>query len=263
MRKENSVKKNPWRRVLRFAILAAVLLSLTAVCMSLFVSRHALRTAEEYRTQFPETVITLDPDGSVKLIPGQGTEQKQSGLIFYIGAQITPDAYIPLLARLAEQGYFCAVPKIPFNMASLKPGAAETVIAEHPEIKRWYLAGHSMGGYTASGFCADHSEQVSGLILIGAYTARDLSDASLPVLSVYGDADGVLNLSLYEKRRAWNPAGFEEHILPGANHAQFGDYGDQPRDNDARISMDTQQEETALIICDWLARQESKETASR
>lgn len=253
MKKEKNIKKTV-RRIIRYAVLAAVLFGAVAVCMSLFVHRSAVRTPEEYRSAFPDVVITSADDGSVEIAPG--AEAKSTGLIFYVGAQITPDAYIPLLARLAREGYFCSIPKLPFNMASMRPKAAEAVMNAHPEISHWYLAGHSMGGYTASGYVADHPEKAEGLILLAAYTARDLSKADACVLSVYGDTDSVLNRKLYEKRLAWNPADFEEHILPGANHAGFGDYGRQPRDNDALVSAEEQQTETAAILCDWLARHE-------
>ena len=131
---------------------------------------------------------------------------------------------------------------------------AETIITEHPEIKTWYVAGHSMGGLTASGFAADHLDEVDGLILIAAYTNRDLTETAIPVLSIYGDADGVLNKELYDKRLSWYPENFEEHIIPGANHAQYGDYGEQPRDNDATISAEEQRAQTAAIMLDWLGR---------
>ncbi len=111
-----------------------------------------------------------------------------------------------------------------------------------------------MGGLTASGYADDHRDTVDGLILIAAYTNRDMKDSDLPVLAVFGDTDGVMNKDLYDKRLAWNPADFEEHIIPGANHAQYGDYGKQPRDNDAKISAEEQQSQTAEIILDWLIR---------
>ena len=132
--------------------------------------------------------------------------------------------------------------------------AADDIISLHPEIKSWILAGHSMGGLTASGYADDHRDTIDGLILLAAYTNRDMSDADIPTLAVFGDADGVMNKALYDKRMMWNPTDFEEHIIPGANHAQYGDYGKQPRDNDAAISAEEQQTQTAQIILDWLAR---------
>lgn len=249
-------KQEPKRKtgkIIGIVIAAVFCIALLAVGMCLIVQRPALRTVEEYSKLFPDAEITRMKDGSVEIGPADKSETRKTGVIFYIGAQIRPDAYIPLLARLSEQGYFCAIPKIPFNMASIKPDAADEIMKKHPEIEKWVLAGHSMGGYTASGYAEDHMDKTAGLILLAAYTSRDLSETSLPVLSVYGSNDGVLNRRLYTQRLLWNSSDFEEHILSGGNHAQFGDYGKQPRDSDAAISMEEQQEDTAKILGDWLS----------
>ena len=228
------------------------MLSAVIVGMCLFNERPAVQTVATYQSAYGDTVISVADDGGVEIFPQSG--DADTGLIFYVGAQIKPSAYIPLLARIAEQGYACFVPNLSFNMAALEPKAADDIISAHPEIKSWILAGHSMGGLTASGYADDHRDMVDGLILVAAYANRDISNAQLPVLAVFGDADGVMNKNLYVKRLAWNPADFEEHIIPGANHAQYGDYGKQPRDNDAAISAEEQQTQTAQIILDWLAR---------
>ena len=118
------------------------------------------------------------------------------------------------------------------------------------------------GRLTASGYADDHRDTVDGLILVAAYANRDMSDAQLPVLAVFGDSDGVMNRKLYDKRLAWNPADFEEYVIQGANHAQYGDYGKQPRDNDAKISAEEQRSQTAEIILDWLSRHFSEVKAN-
>ena len=251
MSKEKLTKRKTVRRIIRIVLAVILVLSAVIVGMCLFNERPAVQTAAAYQSAY-DTVINIADDGSVEILPQNG--DAETGLIFYVGAQITPDAYIPLLARIAEQGYACFIPNLAFNMAALEPKAADDIIAAHPEIKSWVLAGHSMGGLTASGYVDDHRDAVDGLILIAAYTNRDMSDADLPVLAVFGDTDGVMNKSLYDKRLAWNPADFEEHIIPGANHAQYGDYGKQPRDNDAKISAEEQQAQTAEIILGWLDR---------
>ena len=234
--------------------LAAVLVVCAGfVASSLLTVRPAVKTMAVYQETFADTLITEETDGAVEIFPA--AEARKVGIIFYVGAQITPDAYTPLLAEIAEAGYFCFIPKLNCNMASMEPGAAEAIISAHPEIQAWYIAGHSMGGLTASGFAADHLDEVDGLILIAAYTNRDLTVTELPVLSVFGDADGVLNRELYEKRLAWYPESFEEHIIAGANHAQYGDYGVQPRDKEALISAEEQRAQTVDIVLDWLGRQ--------
>ena len=252
MSKTKTAKRKMIRRIVRIILATILVLSAVIVGMCLFHERPAVQTMAAYQSAYGDTIISVADDGGVEIFPQSG--DADTGLIFYVGAQITPDAYIPLLSRIAEQGYACFIPNLTFNMAALEPKAADEIISAHPEIKSWILAGHSMGGLTASGYADDHRDTVDGLILVAAYTNRDMSDADLPVLAVFGDTDGVMNKKLYDKRLAWNPADFEEHIIAGANHAGFGDYGKQPRDNDATISAEKQQSQTAEIILGWLNR---------
>lgn len=240
------------RNVILIVLSVMILLSAVIVGMCLFNSRPAVQTVAAYQQKYTSAIIKMQDDGGVEILPNDGVTSKNTGIIFYVGAQITPDAYIPLLSRLSEQGYSCFIPNLSFNMAALEPKAAEAIINEHTEISSWYIAGHSMGGLTASGFAADNPDKVDGLIMLAAYTNRDLSESNLPMLSIYGDTDGVMNKDLYNKRMEWNSKDFDEHIIAGANHAQYGDYGRQPRDNDALISAESQQKQTADIILEWL-----------
>lgn len=249
-----SSKRNVIRRVLLLCAAAVVLLGAVIIGMCLFNQRPAVQTVAVYQDEYLDASISIADDGAAEILPGNAETDRRTGIIFYVGAQITPDAYIPLLSRIAEKGYSCFIPKLTCNMAALEPGAAEKIMEAHPEIEKWYLAGHSMGGLTASGFADDHRDEVNGLILLAAYPNRDLSDAGVPVLSVFGDADGVMNKELYEKRLEWYPEDFEEYVIEGANHAQYGDYGEQPRDNEAVIPAAVQQTKTADIILDWLVR---------
>ena len=255
-----TTKRKTIRRIILIVLAAVLVLSAVIIGMCLFNERPAVQTVATYQSTYCDTVISVAEDGGVEILP-RNTDA-DIGIVLYVGAQITPDAYIPLLARISEQGYACFIPNLTFNMAALEPKAADDIISAHPEIKSWILAGHSMGGLTASGYADDHRDTVDGLILVAAYANRDMSDVGLPVLAVFGDADGVMNKGLYDKRLAWNPADFEEHIIPGANHAQYGDYGKQPRDNDATIPAEEQQTKTAEIILDWLNRHFSEVKAN-
>ena len=245
-------KRKTFCRIILIALAAVLVLSATIFGMCLFIERPAVQTLAAYQSAYCDAVISIADDGGVEIYPQSG--DADVGIVFYVGAQITPDAYIPLLARIAQRGYACYIPSLAFKTALLEPKAADDIIAAHPGIESWVLAGHSLGGLTAADYACEHPDTVNGLILIAAYANRDMSDADLPVLSVFGDSDGVLNRSLYEKRKVWNPADFEEHIIPGANHAGFGDYGKQPRDSDATITASEQQTEAANIILDWLSR---------
>ncbi len=257
MSKTKTKKRNLLFKVILSVIIAVIILSAVIIGMCLFNERPAVQTVATYQSSYQKTVINTSDDDGIEILP-QNSEPNKPGIIFYVGAQIKPNAYIPLLARIAERGYPCFIPDLTCNMAALEPSAAEEIIKSHPEIKSWYIAGHSMGGLTASGFADEHQSNIDGLILIAAYTNRDMSKSDMPTLAVFGDDDGVMNKKLYDERKKWNTADFEEHIIPGANHAQYGDYGKQPRDNDAEITPEEQQSKTADIILDWLKRRFSE-----
>ncbi len=256
--KVKKVKKTRSKRskiilIVVLAVVAAAILLVGGIVLSVMTtSRPALRSVEEYEKAYPDASISVKSDGSVEIRPKNGVSDQKTGIIFYVGAGITPDAYIPLLASLAEEGYSCFAPKMTGNVASFKQNAAKDVMESNDEIESWYLAGHSLGGFTASGYVKKHADDVDGLIFLAAYTSADISDAGVPVLSVYGDRDGVLNRERYEKALAFCPDDFEEVIVKGGNHAQFGDYGLQPKDNEAQIDAEKQQSETVSAILAWI-----------
>ena len=81
----------------------------------------------------------------------------------------------------------------------------------------------------AANYAAAHSEDYDGLILLAAYSTKDLTQTPLRVLSVYGSEDGVMNRETYGKNWANLPSNTTEIILDGGCHAQFGSYGPQGR----------------------------------
>jgi pimeloyl-ACP methyl ester carboxylesterase len=152
-----------------------------------------------------------------------------TGLVLVPGARVDARAYAHVLRRLVEAGYFVAVLKEPLGLSVLDPDHAETLLALHPEISYWALAGHSLGGVTAASL-ADANEQVNGLVLFGSYPASPMVRTDLKVASIYGSADGLTTPDDIERSRARLPADTVYVEVPGAVHSWFGDYGDQPGD---------------------------------
>jgi hypothetical protein len=165
-----------------------------------------------------------------------------TALIFYPGAKVEHTAYIPILEKLRQNGITCVLIKMPFNMAIFDPNAADKVFGELPEIKNWYIGGHSMGGAMASSYAADHKDKVKGLILLGAYIYGDVSPRD--ALTVYG----TLNANLEDN------INYTENIviIEGGNHAQFGNYGEQRGDPPATISREEQQDIAVKAILDFI-----------
>ena len=95
------------------------------------------------------------------------TPQKTSdvGIIFYPGAKVENTAYLPLLEQLEKKGYNCYLVNMPFKMAIFNKNAANKIIENYPNIKHWYLCGHSMGGAMASSYVSKNKDKVDGVIL--------------------------------------------------------------------------------------------------
>ena len=167
-----------------------------------------------------------------------------TAIIFYPGAKVEASAYLPLLNQLRQTGLTCILVEMPFHLAIFDVNAAEDVMAQFPDIRHWYIAGHSMGGAMASQFASQHPQQVDGLILLGAYLYGDYPVEQ--ALTVYGS----LNQSVEAK------LDYSENVveIQGGNHAQFGNYGTQKGDPPAIISSQEQQSQTVTAIQDFLER---------
>ena len=119
---------------------------------------------------------------------------------------------------------------------------------QFPEIGRWYIGGHSLGGAMAASYATSHAGELDGLVLLAAYSTQNLSNSGLAVLSVYGSEDGVLDMEKYEQYRSNLPADTVEVVIDGGCHAGFGRYGAQDGDGTPTISSNEQIARTAEEI---------------
>jgi hypothetical protein len=161
------------------------------------------------------------------------------GVVFVPGALVDPRAYLPLLEPLAARGHLVVVPAPPLGLSLLAPGAVAAAMDARPEVERWVVAGHSLGGVSASAAVED--PRVAGLLLWASYPLGDLSGADLPVLSVSGDRDGLTTPADVAASRAQLPPDAEFVVVPGAVHAFFGDYGPQSGDGEPATSREDAQ----------------------
>ncbi len=173
-----------------------------------------------------------------------------TGLILYPGAKVPAAAYAPGARAIAEQGYLVVVVPMPLNFAVLDVGAADRVIAAHPEITRWAIGGHSLGGAMAAQYAAGHADRIRGLALCGAYSASDLSASGVSASSVFGSLDAAKPKILDPATQALLPADTAYVEVPGGNHEQCGWYTGQPNDPPATTSRNDQQ---IAMITAWLA----------
>ena len=64
-----------------------------------------------------------------------------------------------------------------------------------------------MGGRMAASYAAKNAESLSGLVLLGAYSSKDLTQSGLPVLSITAELDTVVDENKMERNRENLPEG--------------------------------------------------------
>ena len=236
------------------ALLAAVYLAV--IPLSSCKSYQPAFEVNQFYSDFNANVDFIDNNSYITIMPKNQDPAyvPESAIVFYPGGLVDYHAYLPLLTPCAEQGAACFIVKMPLDFAFMNKNAAGKLVKTHPGIKKWYIAGHSLGGAMAASYAAEHSEDFEGLILLASFSTHDLSDSGLKVLSIYGSNDEVLNLEKYNLYKTNLPPvgnGLTEIVLDGGNHAQFASYGAQKGDGTADITPEEQQQTTAAEITRW------------
>lgn len=239
-----AMNKTPMSRRKKWLVAGGMILLVLAILAGVFfwyVSDYYRAEDAALEILAQDSGITVQ-DNLTMLSPAAPTD---TAMIFYPGAKVEAEAYLPLLDQIRQTGITCILVHMPFHMAIFDANAAEDVIDQFPAFQHWYIAGHSMGGAMASQFASDHPDQIDGLILMGAY--------------IYGDYPAEKTLTIYGSLNQ----SVEDHIdyteniveIEGGNHAQFGNYGPQKGDLPAAISAEEQQKQTVAAIEAFLAQQ--------
>ena len=162
----------------------------------------------------------------------------KTGLIFYPGARVSPEAYAVPLRAIAEAGYLVYIMKMPLNFAVFNVNAADSIIQSNSDIS-WAIAGHSLGGAMACSY-AKNKGKVTRLIFWAAYCDKsfDFSSSQIPVTSISGSEDGLATPEKVVATKIFAPSSTKYIEIKGMNHAQFGDYGQQSGDKPATISAE-------------------------
>lgn len=218
------------------------------------------RGVDEKLLTSDDRVQVVESAEVLQLLPRGQAEP--AGLIFYPGALVEPDAYVPLVRGVAEAGFPVFLVKLPYRLAPRVAHEAEVVrrtdevIAGHPEVRAWVLGGHSRGGALAAQIAPTRQERLAGLLLIGTSHPRehDLSRLPLDVTKVFASEDGLASEAEVKEFARLLPPSTHWVRIDGGNHAQFGWYGRQLGDQSAKISREEQHRQTVAAVLDVLRR---------
>ncbi|MCM1040462.1 MAG: alpha/beta hydrolase [Ruminococcus sp.] len=242
-RKTDQQKHKRW-----LAIIPGIVVMLILICIIYVNDYYRADDLSAGALQTDEAVaVEWIADDIVAFVPAVD-EKPTAGLIFYPGGKVEYTAYAPLLHELAESGVLCLLCRMPCNLAVLDVNAAGGLQEKYPQVENWYIGGHSLGGSMAAAYVAEHIDDFDGLLLLAAYSTKDISDSGLRVLSVYGTQDEVLNMEKYTGNLSNLPEDTKECIIEGGCHAQFGSYGQQEGDGVPEISGEEQREITVEAV---------------
>lgn len=154
--------------------------------------------------QSTDTYTVVNTDNSITFIPTGN--KSTTGVIFYPGGKVQPEAYAVLASKLARNGCTTIIVKMPFNLAFFGSNKADEVISSHGEIKTWVIGGHSLGGVFASEYVVNHQDKIKGVIYLAAYPSTNASNATFKALSIRGSLDNLTTSEDIEKNRNKFPA---------------------------------------------------------
>ncbi len=184
--------------------------------------------------------VTVATDRWLTFTPNQAPAD--TGFIFYPGGRVDPRAYAGLMRTIAEAGYLVVVPSMPINMAIFNVNAANPIIAANPDMNRWVIGGHSVGGTAAALYVSAHPDRIAGLAIWSSFPAgnSDISNLDLPVILLYGGNETGVTDESVGARRHLLPRDTQYVRIEGGDHHQFGAYQLTSEDALATISREAQ-----------------------
>lgn len=173
--------------------------------------------------------------------------QRDLEVLFFPGALVDPDAYVPLVRSLAEQSFNVHIIKMPWRLSSRGYQKIKELFNLNDDSKRFVLGGHSQGGKMAAQFVYENPGLIDGLFLLGTSHPRDidLSDRYLPTVKIFAEFDGLASMREVEENVDKLPQHAKLQLIEGGNHAQFAYIGSMLMDGTAEISRKEQRIQTA------------------
>lgn len=213
---------------------------LTEYMPSLINENTALENIQNVNLKIYDDLIIISPK-----------EKTEVGIVFYPGGKVDYKAYMRLGALISQYGYEVYIPKMPLNFAIFDIDRAKEIIVNNPQIKSWYLSGHSLGGASIAEFYKKNKDFIEGIIFLASYPNFDMSKEKIKVLGIFASEDGLIT----EEKRNEKLSNFPEnssYIIEGGNHAGFGFYGLQKKDGTAKIDEEKQQKIVAEKIKEFI-----------
>lgn len=166
----------------------------------------------------------------------------QIGIVLYGGALVDPRSYSVMAKTLSERyGFVVSIPIFANDVAYLGCNGTHRIplaMKAFPEVEKWVLVGHSMGGVGAQVDlwnevnAEEKKNKIGGMVLLASNIRQDFgcgeidfSETNIPMAGVSASLDMVLNSTNSQAGVHFFPVNDTLYIdIIGGNHGYFGYY---------------------------------------
>jgi len=248
MKKMNVVRKKSIKIVF-------VSVALLLVAMFAFLKSRTYDPMPEALAIYNEAIDSGQAESGKKFVlfkpPAANSGKNSACFVFYQGALVEELSYVPLMQGIANEGVPSYLISMPLNIAMLSVNAADLAKADpyaKQHCQRFVIGGHSLGGVAASMYLSSYPDD--DLLLLASWPAegKPLLEHKGRIVSIHASNDGLITPDEIEESTARLPKSTKWVMIEGANHAQFGWYGDQAGDDLSAISRQEQQDQVLNAV---------------
>jgi len=204
-----------------------------------------------YNKAFPEALEiagAMDKVGDDYYFRGDS----KVGFIIFSGAKADEKSYAYIAKLLHDEGHTVVIPKALFHLSAFGIDHGFEIIGDNPQIEKWILVGHSLGGLPVSRIAAKEPDKVLGVAFLATMASKDLSELDLSAIRLTAENDKIMNNKRMDSYLGNLPKNSLTIELKGANHQGFAAYNSfMSRDGEATITWQEQNEETVRLIFDF------------
>jgi hypothetical protein len=227
------------RRGKKMAIFLSIISVLAIAIMSMLLY---------YNKAFPEALdiaATMDKVGNDYYFRGDS----KVGFIIFSGAKADEKSYSYIAKLLHEAGHTVAIPKAPFHLSAFGIDRGFTIMEDNPQVEKWILVGHSLGGLPVSRIAAKQPGKLLGIALLATVASADLSELDISAIRITAENDKIMDKNRMDSYLGNLPENSLTVELTGANHQGFAAYNSfRGRDGEAAMTWQEQNEVTARLI---------------
>ena len=254
LEKEKIRVRNIQKRKLQKNILKGVFIAFIIVCVSyLFWLQKTFKVndrAMQAMIQTPGISVVKQNNGSIDFVPQNAV--KDIGIVIYPSEKVKPVSYANMARLLAQKGYKVSILKLRLNQPDLSFGKGKDLMESKPDIKKWFILAHASGASIAYKD-ALKNKNIKGFVFMGAVPeGDDLNLVNMPVLSIWGTNDGLLDFTRIKEAKKNLPSKSKYYAIEGGNSTNFADIELVSGDEEAIISPEKQQARSVNKIAEFI-----------